>query len=58
MPQTAHATYPIRLGQRPFLPSLELALGLAYTKLGRNAEAIPLLEKAATLQPTKKPNPG
>jgi tetratricopeptide (TPR) repeat protein/TolB-like protein len=40
------------LNARPWLPSAEHVLGLARLKQGRRAQAIPLLEKAAALQPT------
>ena len=44
---------PAELASRPWLPSVAHALGLAHLKQGRPAEAIPLLEEAARLQPRR-----
>jgi tetratricopeptide (TPR) repeat protein len=49
-----HWSEPVILEARPWAPSLEHALGLAHLKQGRPAEAIPLLEEAARLQPNRK----
>jgi tetratricopeptide (TPR) repeat protein len=46
-----HWSWPAYLAANPWVPSLDHALGLAHLKQGRPAEAVPLLEKAAALQP-------
>jgi len=48
-----HWTHPVNLRSEPFFPTLQHSLGLAYLKQGRSAEAIPLLEEAARLQPRR-----
>jgi tetratricopeptide (TPR) repeat protein len=48
-----HWSVPAILAANPWQPSIEHSLGLGYLKQGRRAEAIPLLEKAAALQPRR-----